>query len=115
MKKWLFWAQRIVSILFLLFLTLFSLDVFDSCSNFWNCSLALFMHNLPVIFLAVLFIIAWKHEIVGTVIFGLAGLAYIIITMIRVPWYLALSWGMIIALPCFFIAYLFYLNWKTLK
>lgn len=115
MKKvnpWIYWTPRIVSLLFLCFLALFSLDVFDSCSNFLNCSLALFMHNIPVIILAILLYFAWKKEIVGAVTFASAGLLYIILTSFRVPWYLVLSWSLIISLPCFIIAYLYYLNWK---
>ena len=114
-KDWIFYTTRILSILFLLFLTLFSLDVFDSCANFLECSLALLMHNLPVLILLILFIFAWRYELVGAITFTLAGIAYIITTMIRVPWYLALSWGMIIALPCFFVAVLYYLSWKRKK
>ena len=71
------------------------------------------MHNIPVIILTITLIISWKHEIVGGVIFILAGLAYVIFTLSSgVLWYLAFSWSLIIAVPAFLIGILFMINWK---
>jgi Na+/proline symporter len=115
--KWLFWTPRIFSILILLFLALFSLDVFDSCNSFFSCLLALFMHNLPVIILLILFIIAWKKEIVGAWTFFLTGLLYLVLCLFRFinsspREYYMLTWPLIISLPLFIIGYLFWLNYK---
>lgn len=107
-----FWFPRILSIIFLLFLSLFSLDIFGNNYTFWQTILGLFMHNIPVFILTILLIIAWKHELVGAITFIFAGLLYIFLTAMRVPWYLALSWSMIISGPAFLIGFLFYLNYK---
>lgn len=112
MNKFLYLTPRILSILFILFLSLFSLDIFGNGYTFWETILGLFMHNIPVFVLTIILIIAWKHEIIGAIVFALAGLLYIALTLTRVQWYLALSWSMIIAGPAFFIAILFYLNYK---
>ncbi|HRZ85471.1 MAG TPA: LPXTG cell wall anchor domain-containing protein [Candidatus Paceibacterota bacterium] len=72
-RKLTFLIPRILIILFAVFLALFSLDVFDSCSGF-NCVLGLFIHNIPSIFLIVLLIISWKHDLAGAIIFGCLGI-----------------------------------------
>ena len=65
LKLILFWAPRLLGILFVLFLGLFALDVFDLGLGFWVTVLGLFMHLIPNILLAILIILAWKWEWVG--------------------------------------------------
>jgi len=110
-----FWIPRILSILFLLFLAMFSLDVFDGGYGFWGTLLALFMHNIPVFFLLTVLIIAWKHEIVGAIAYALAGLLYIGLLIYSAgrgngEWYM-LTWSIFISGPAFAIAALFLIGW----
>lgn len=114
--KLLYWSPRILSILFVLFLALFSLDVFGNGYSFWQTALALFMHNIPVIILAILLIISWKYEIVGAMTFASAGLLYIFLSLFKnqFQWYY-LSWAVQISGPAFFVSWLFYLNWIRKK
>jgi len=114
-NRFVYWAPRILSILFLLFLAMFSLDIFDAQYDFWGTVLGLFMHNIPVFVLLIVLIISWKHEIVGGIVFILAGLAYICMTIQRVEWHIALSWSMTIAGPAFLIGLLFLINWYQKK
>jgi len=113
-SRWLYWTPRILSILFLLFLGMFSFDVFGNNYTFWQTVGAFLMHNIPVFVLAILLWISWKHELVGAIAFCLAGLLYVYLTLFRaqIPWYIALSWSMIIAGPAFLVGILFYLNWR---
>lgn len=118
-KSWLYWTPRILSMIFILFISLFAFDVFEGNSGFWNIALALFMHLIPSFVLVVILIISWKHELVGGIAFILGGLLYIwrvILTAIQNPfeWYLV-SWSIIIAGPAFFIGILWILNWKRRK
>ena len=76
-RKMLYWAPRILSILFICFLTLFSLDVFEPGMSAGEIALGLFMHNIPSIIMIVLLVIAWRKEIVGAVSYFCAGLFYI--------------------------------------
>ncbi len=112
-SKFVYWTPRIAAIALLLFLTLFSLDVITPESGVGDIAIGLFIHNIPVIILLVLLIIAWNHELVGAVTFVLAGFAYMILSAIGTwpRWYLALSWSLIIAGPAFFIGILFLINW----
>lgn len=115
-SKFVFWAPRILSILFLLFLSIFSFDVFDSCNGFLNCAGWLIMHNIPVFILAILLWVSWKHELVGAIAFILAGLLYIISVMMKSPFQgYYLSWLLIIAGPAFLIGILFFISWKQKK
>jgi len=115
-SKLLFWTPRILSIPLLLFLTMFSFDVISPELTFWQILIGMFMHNIPVFILAIILIIAWKHEIVGSIAFYLAGLLYICLLLFRnqFEWYM-LSWSMIIAGPAFLIGTLFLIGWLKNK
>ena len=114
-NKFIYWTPRILGVLLILFLAMFSLDVFEPGLTVSQIAIGLFMHNIPVLLLFIILIISWKHEIVGGVAFILAGLLYIGLTLTRVPWYLALSWSLIIAGPAFFIGILFLVGWFKKK
>ncbi len=115
-NKFIYWAPRILGIIFVLFLMMFSLDVFEPGLTAWQIAIGLFMHNIPALLLLIILIISWKHEIVGGITFILAGLIYIIILLMKpeLEWYM-LSWSLIIAGPAFLIGILFIKNWLKKK
>ena len=84
--KFVYWTPRILSILFIAFLALMSLDVFDSNPGFWEAVLGLFMHNIPVFILIAVLWISWKHEIVGAIAFMLADMEVMIETSRLLIW-----------------------------
>jgi len=111
-SKFVFWAPRILSIIFIAFLALMSLDVFTEGASFWQIVGGLFMHNIPVFVLLAILIISWKHEIVGGIFFILAGFLYIFTVFINVDdWKVALTWSIQIAGVAFIIGGLFIFNW----
>jgi len=120
-KGWIFWTPRIVSIIFILFLALFSLDVFGNDYGFWGTLLAFLMHNIPVFILALALWISWKEKrgwLAGS-IFILGGIGYLIqITITSAingfEWFY-LAWALQIALPAFFIGILFLVGWRRKK
>lgn len=119
-NKFIYWAPRILSILFILFLMMFSLDIFDMKLNFWGTLLGLFMHNIPAFILIAVLVIAWKHELVGAIAFAVAGLLYILRTTITIinsgmPRWIILSWSLTIAGPAFLVGILFLINWLKKK
>jgi hypothetical protein len=114
-NKFIYWAPRVASILFILFLAMFSLDVFGQGYSFSETVVGLLMHNIPAFILLVVLLISWKHEIVGGIAFILAGLLYtamIIMNAIQgsFEWYM-LSWILTIAGPAFIVGILFIVNW----
>jgi hypothetical protein len=117
--KFIYWLPRILSILFLLFLAMFSLDVFEEGRSWQEIAIALFMHNVPVLALLAVLIISWKREIVGGVTFILAGILYIVMVAAGVlkngfEWYMV-SWFLTISGPAFLIGGLYLVVWDRKK
>jgi hypothetical protein len=110
----LFWAPRVLSIVFIAFLSIFALDVFDGRHSIWQMILAFLIHQIPVFVLIAALILAWRWEWIGAVLYGIAGLLYIVwvITMSRpIPPAMKFLWALTIAVPAFAIAGLFLANW----
>jgi len=101
----LYWLPRILGILFICFISLFSLDVFGEY-KFPEILLALFMHLLPSIILLVVLIVAWKWEKIGGWIFVAMG----IIFTIFFNTYESFSGFFLISFPILIIGILFLLN-----
>jgi hypothetical protein len=112
-NKVLFWTPRILAIIFVLFLMMFSLDVFEPGLTLWQIAVSLFMHNIPALLLLITLIISWKQEIIGGIVFILAGLFYILMLAMnpKFEWHM-LSWSVTIAGPAFLVGILFIINWR---
>ncbi len=112
-NKFIYRTPRILGILFVLFLMMFSLDIFEPGLTGWQIASGLFVHNIPALILLLSLIISWRYEIVGGVTFILAGLVYILLLAMnpRFEWYM-LSWSLTIAVPAFLIGILFIINWR---
>jgi len=115
-SKFIYWTPRILSIIFILFLALFSLDIFGNNYTFWETVVGLLMHNIPSFILLIILLISWRREIVGGVTFILAGLLYLfsLFSSGHFEWYI-LSWSLFIAGPAFLIGALFLANWFQKK
>ncbi len=61
----LFWSPRMLAILYIAFLSLFSLDVLNSDAGFRETAAGLIVHNIPSLILAAAVLIAWRHEWFG--------------------------------------------------
>jgi hypothetical protein len=115
-NKFIYWTPRILSIIFVFFLFLFSLDIFEMGLNFWETLIALFIHNIPALILLAIVIVSWRCEIVGGIAFILAGLAYIVMLLRTIlmnsphEWYM-LFWSVTISGPAFLIGILFLIGW----
>jgi hypothetical protein len=72
----------------------------------------LFLHNISANILLTVLLISWKYEIVGGIVFILAGLFYIILLLMnpQLGWYVLL-WAIQISGPAFLIGVLFLINW----
>lgn len=67
MNRW-FWVPVILIILIILFLALFSLDVFDPGVPFLKQILGFLIHNIPSIVLIILLFVSWKYPKIGGII-----------------------------------------------
>ena len=115
-SKALFWTPRILAIIFILFLAMFSLDIFGNGYSFWETIAGLVMHNIPTMILIILLVVSWRYELVGAVTFILAGFLYIGLLAMNseFEWYM-LSWALTIAGPSFLVGILFLMNWVRKK
>lgn len=112
----LFWAPRLLTMVFIAFLSLFSLDVFGEGAGFWETALALTMHLVPVFILVAVLVLAWRREWIGAVLFGTAALGYVLGPLQPPPvrhfsFAARLTADLAIAGPAFLIAALFLAGW----
>lgn len=106
-KRLIFWAPRVLCILFAIFVSVFALDVFGAGYSFGETVLALLMHLIPTAIIVVVLAISWRREWVGGVLFTALGALYF-----------AMSWGQgqwfvnpIMSGPPILIGVLFLINW----
>jgi hypothetical protein len=111
-RRVLFWTPRILSIAFIIFLSLFALDVFNDAHGFWNTIAALLIHLIPAFVLTAGLILAWRWEWVGAVFYAAAGAGYVVTVLpLRISPSAKLSWILTIAAPAFVLAAMFLANW----
>ena len=108
MYKSLFWAPRVLCILFAIFLSIFAADAFGEGRGFWETVLALLMHLIPCGIFLIVLAMAWRWEWVGAVVFLALGVLYLIFALAR-----QFHWSAYVAIsgPLFLVGALFLLNW----
>lgn len=76
-KRLLTRIARSLAILFILFISIFALDVFGEGYSWWETIVALFMHLIPSFLLIIASIVAWNKPALGGVWFVFLGLVSI--------------------------------------
>ncbi len=112
LAKIIHWAPRAAAILIILFVSLFSLDVFEMEASPLELLGGFLIHNIPSIGMLVLLIFAWKRPVVGFVAFLAAGTLFAIFFVRDIY---ALPNLLLFVLPILLVACLFYADWKWLK
>lgn len=112
-NPYIFWIPRVLSILLILFLGLFSLDVFEGNHKFWEYVGGFLIHNIPSFILLAILIISWRYEIVGGIVYILAGVGYffMMVTNHNFSFWNAMSAVALIGLPAVIIGVLFLIGW----
>jgi hypothetical protein len=111
LAKVIHWAPRSAAILLILFISLFSLDVFGTDASPLQLLGGFLMHNIPSITMLLGLILAWKRPAVGFVAFLLAGVLFAFFFVRDVG---SLPNLVIFVGPLLLIAGLFYADWKWL-
>ena len=109
-NKAIYWIPRIIVMIFILFISIFSFDVFSEYT-FPMVLLALLMHLIPSIVLIVLLIVAWKWEKMG-------GILFILLAIIFTFWfnlYKDIISFLLIGLPVLVVGILFLISSKVNK
>ena len=107
-KKLLYWAPRILCIVFTILISFFALDVFGESKSVWETILALLLHLIPTFILIAILVITWRREWIGGILFSLLGFTYIINMWGQFP----LMTYIVVAGPLIITGILFLLNWK---
>jgi hypothetical protein len=113
-KRVLFWTPRVLSIIFIAFLSIFALDVFDGKHSLWQMVLAFIIHEIPVFVLIAALILAWRWEWIGTALYAALGLLHTVWLMFiqhHIPPVARPIAMLTIDGPAFVIAGLFLANW----
>jgi predicted neutral ceramidase superfamily lipid hydrolase len=104
--KIIYWLPRVLSIGFVLFLSLFSFDVFSEYSGL-SVVLPLLIHLVPSFVLLAAVLISWKHDLVGVTVFLGFAVFYVFMVGLNRPW----SWYAGISGPAVALGILFLLSW----
>lgn len=104
----LYWAPRVLSLLFAGFISVFALDVFGAGYGFWGTLLALVMHLIPTAIILVVAALAWRWEWIGALAFLGLGLWYLVMTRGQQHW----TAYVFISGPLFVLAILYFFNWQ---
>lgn len=108
----LFWAPRVLAMLYIAFLSIFALDVFSEQHGFWRILVALSLHLTPAFVLIVALILAWRWEWIGATLFAAAGVVYVASVLGRpLAPAIKVNWILTIAGPTFLVAALFLASW----
>lgn len=111
LAKIIYWAPRLAAIAIILFISLFSLDVFETPGSALELLGGLLIHNLPSLVMLAVLIVAWKWPAVGFVAFLALGVLFILFFVRSID---ALPNLLIFVLPILLIAGLFYADWRWL-
>lgn len=111
LAKTIHWAPRIAAILIIGFISLFSLDVFETQAPPLELLGGFLMHNIPSIALIVLLAFAWNRPAVGFIAFLAAGILFALLFVRSIYGLVNL---LMFVLPILLIASLFYIDWKWL-
>ena len=114
--KALYWTARILGILAILLISLFSLDSFSSERTFLQNTTAFLMHNIPSFILLASLIIAWKWEKIGGIILTIVGITFSIFIFVfnfkrnHFPVMTCLLQTLVVAIPFVLAGILFILS-----
>ena len=100
------WTPRVLAILFIAFVSMFSLDVFGVGYSPWETVVAFTMHNIPSFVLILCVILAWRRPWVGSLGF-LAFAAWYLTTMRGFDW---TAYALLAGIPAV-IALLYAADW----
>jgi hypothetical protein len=105
------WAPRAAAIVIILFITLFSLDVFEMDLSPLQLLGAFIIHSLPSIFMIVLLVFAWKRSLVGFIAYLAAGLFFLRFVIFGG----GLANFLLFSGPLLLVSALFYADWRWSK
>jgi hypothetical protein len=105
---WTIWIPRALMILLVLFMGMFSLDVFETKAPFLQLMEGFLIHNIPALVLLLVLFLLWKRPFMGGIVFCFLTLVFSVLISIYFPKFL-LTDLLFFALPMLICAGLFFL------
>ncbi len=109
-NKTVFLLPRIINILYVCFIGMFSLDSFDGKHSFSEMLLGFLIHNIPTFILLIILIVSWKKALLGAVLFLLASISMFLFIKIRY-----FSYFLLLIAPLLLLSILFLIDWYINK
>jgi len=78
MEKFILWAPRAISVILIIFISLFAFDGFVPGATRLNNSMSLLIGLLPAVILTLALILAWFFKLAGGITFVILGIAMIL-------------------------------------
>lgn len=107
--RFLHWTPRFLGILFILFISLFALDVFAEGYAWWEQLLGLLVHLIPSFVLVAALVIAWLRPGLGGLLFLAVAFGFVVRYNLLSNWVTALM----IAGPPLLVGALFLVDWQA--
>ena len=120
-SKFVYWTPRIISILYICFLAIFSFDVIEPGVSIGQIIIGMLIHNIPSFVLTAVLAVSWKREIVGGIVFTVVGSLFLARAVAAVVMngfgeiVAALAGSLLLAAPALFVGILFFINWRKRK
>ncbi|MBI3158382.1 MAG: hypothetical protein HYZ26_02135 [Chloroflexi bacterium] len=77
MREFLYWSPRVLGILFILFISVFALDIFGQGYTFWETVVGLFMHLIPSLMMIVALALGWRKDALGALLYATVGIIFL--------------------------------------
>ena len=107
MNRFLYWVPRVLSVMFVIFLSLFALEAFSG-----HQGLAIFpsflLGLLPACIVLLVTVMAWKWDFAGALLFFVLAISYVWMVGLDRDW----TWYASISGPEVMIGIFFFLNWS---
>jgi hypothetical protein len=106
-NRFVFWAPRILCIIFAILISALALDVFGEGYGFWKTIAALLIHLIPTYIVIAVLLVSWRWECVGAVLFTALAVLYVFMAWGAFPFVTYVT----ISGPLLLVGILFYVNW----
>lgn len=110
-ERFLFWAPRVLAILFAAFLGVFAADVFSETSGFWSTAAALLLHLIPSVLVLLILWIARRREWLGGMFYLAFGVIFLVTSWQTADW----VGTVVISAPLLAIAFLLFAHGWLLR
>lgn len=87
-NRWLYWAPRVLGILFAVFISIFAFDVFFEEYTVLQMIVVFSIHLVPTFIVVIALLVAWRWEFVGGVLYCGIGIFYTTFAWGKMSWLL---------------------------